>query len=75
MHRCVRCFRTRPITFEQVMGQIPSERLQPIRPLLVVGVDFCGPLYAKFKVRSKIISKIYIALFVCFATKACINQS
>lgn len=71
VHSCVRCFRTRPIIFEQVMGQLPPERIQPSRPFQTVGVDFCGPFYISHKIRSKVHSKVYISIFVCFCTKAC----
>ncbi|GFV26087.1 integrase catalytic domain-containing protein [Trichonephila clavipes] len=40
-------------------------------PFLNSGVDFCGPLKTKFKNQRKgIFSKVYVAIFVCLATKA-----
>ena len=43
----------------------------PFRPFLVMGVDYCGPLFVKMGTRrnAKII-KAYVAVFVCFCTKA-----
>lgn len=71
VHQCLRCFRTRPIIQQQVMGQLPYERVNPSRQFLTVGIDFCGPFNVSYKIRSKITTKVYIAVFVCFCTKAC----
>lgn len=53
------------------MGDLPHDRVSNSRPFLNVGVDYCGPLHIKekrFRNRNKI--KVYIAIFVCMATKA-----
>ncbi|KAL7725150.1 hypothetical protein ACLKA6_018675 [Drosophila palustris] len=47
---------------QQLMGNLPEERMTPSRHLAHCGVDFCGPVKAP--------SQSYIAIFVCFATKA-----
>jgi hypothetical protein len=53
------------------MGELPSARVQPFRPFLTTGVDYAGPVSLRLGTpRSKIITKGYIAIFVCFATKA-----
>lgn len=70
-HTCIRCYRTRPIIHQQVMGQLPAERVNPSRPFQTVGIDFCGPFNVIYKIRSKITTKVYIAIFTCFCTKAC----
>ncbi|GFW58209.1 integrase catalytic domain-containing protein [Trichonephila clavipes] len=50
------------------MGNLPSER---VYPFLSSGVDFCGPFQIKFKNRRKgVFSNVYVAIFVCLATKA-----
>ncbi|GFT70549.1 integrase catalytic domain-containing protein [Trichonephila clavipes] len=52
------------------MGNLPSERVTPSAPFLNSGVDFCGPFQIKFKNQRKgIFSKVYVAIFVCLATK------
>lgn len=53
------------------MGQLPPARLIPGRPFLRCGVDFCG----SFTLRSMLARgspqyKTYVAVFVCFTTKA-----
>jgi len=53
------------------MGNLPAQRITPSRPFTIVGIDFAGPYFAKEQLRSKIRPcKVYLALFVCFATKA-----
>ena len=54
------------------MGELPPARVQPSRPFLTTGVDYAGPIQLRVgTTRSKIITKgCYIAIFVCFATKA-----
>lgn len=68
--KCIRCFRMRPTNVEQLMGQLPSNRVKPFRAFQNSGVDFCGPIFVVSKIRSNVIQKVYIALFVCFSTKA-----
>jgi len=53
------------------MGELPSARVQPSRPFLNTGVDYAGPVSLRVGTpRSKTTIKGYIAIFVCFATKA-----
>lgn len=41
--RCVKCTRFRQRRAQQLMGQLPSERIRPSRPFLHSGVDYAGP--------------------------------
>ena len=53
------------------MGELPSTRIQPSRPFLTRSVDYAGPISLKLGPPcSKTITKGYIAIFVCFVTKA-----
>ncbi|GFU96749.1 integrase catalytic domain-containing protein [Trichonephila clavipes] len=71
VHDCIACFRQKPTGVDQLMGNLPSERVTPSAPFLNSGVDFCGPFQIKFKNQRKgIFSKVYVAIFVCLATKA-----
>lgn len=70
VHRCLICFRQRPVLYQQIMGSLPSQRVQPARPFVNSGVDFCGPVWVHYKHRGQRPAKAYIAVFVCFATKA-----
>lgn len=40
VHEYLRCFRMRLIVQEQVMGQLPYERVNPSRLFPTVGIDF-----------------------------------
>lgn len=53
------------------MGNLPKFRLEPIRPFYKSGVDFAGPFLINVgRTRRMRKVKAYIALFICFATKA-----
>ena len=45
VHNCVKCFRSKPTCMEQLMGDLPPERVTPTFPFLNTGVDLCGPLW------------------------------
>ncbi|XP_055633006.1 uncharacterized protein LOC129773424 [Toxorhynchites rutilus septentrionalis] len=70
LRKCIRCFRTNPTPIQQPMGQLPAGRVRPGRPFLITGVDYCGPFYLKPARRNAAPTKVYIAVFVCFTTKA-----
>lgn len=58
------------------MGDLPETRVSMSRPFLNTGVDYCSPFYIKEKAhrnRNKI--KIYVAIFVCFTTKAVLIEA
>ncbi|XP_075162878.1 uncharacterized protein LOC142235511 [Haematobia irritans] len=56
--------------YQQIMGDLPEDRITPCRPFLNTGVDYCGPFWVHYKLRGKSPHKVYIAVFCCFATKA-----
>lgn len=72
VHQCVWCFRMKPKFMHQIMGNLPFDRLdfQNTRPFVVTGVDFAGPFTVRHHIRCRVPKKLYIALFVCFRTKA-----
>ncbi|XP_052855140.1 uncharacterized protein LOC128263903 [Drosophila gunungcola] len=67
---CMRCFRCKPQLLTQIMGNLPADRLRALRPFNICGVDFCGPFSTTYRIRGKPPYKSYVALFVCFASKA-----
>ncbi|XP_047538693.1 uncharacterized protein LOC125072211 [Vanessa atalanta] len=70
-HKCYKCFRMKAQTINPIMGQLPEQRLDPGYPFQTTGVDYCGPLQAADrKGRGSKTIKVYIAVFVCFTTKA-----
>ncbi|GBM01529.1 hypothetical protein AVEN_202404-1 [Araneus ventricosus] len=69
--KCITCFRVKNQTIHQMMGDLPRDRIVPSRPFDKVGIDFAGPIITKPNLkRSKITIKSYIAIFICFSTKA-----
>lgn len=69
---CYPCLRQKKRHAEQLMGQLPSSRVQPSRAFLHTSVDYMGPLYVKrYNARRvRIVDKSYVAVFVCMATRA-----
>ena len=71
IYKCITCARAKPATLQYPLGNLPENRISLKRPFLVSGIDYCGPFYIKEKRhRNRTKVKIYIAVFVCFATKA-----
>ncbi|XP_054737887.1 uncharacterized protein LOC129244295 [Anastrepha obliqua] len=55
----------------QIMGDLPAGRCNVSLPFMHTGVDFAGPFNVKTtKGRGHTTYKGYVALFVCFATRA-----
>ncbi|GFT40338.1 integrase catalytic domain-containing protein [Trichonephila clavipes] len=71
VHQCVICFRSRPILSSQIMGNLPSERVNISSPFTIAGLDLCGPFLVKYKNQRKgTLNKVYICVCICFSTKA-----
>lgn len=69
--KCIKCFKTNPTPLEPFMSDLPAVRVNQVKPFSIVGVDYGGPFRVKSgKYRGAKISKAYLCLFVCFATKA-----
>ncbi|XP_055527262.1 uncharacterized protein LOC129719871 [Wyeomyia smithii] len=69
-HHCHTCFRSKPTLVQQSTADLPQLRVSPTRPFSVCGVDYCGPFFLKSAVRNRGPTKVYVAIFVCFSTKA-----
>jgi hypothetical protein len=71
LHQCHKCFKAKPVAAKFKMGNLPNHRVQPARPFATTGVDYAGPFYIReIRGRGKKLNKAYIALFICFVTKA-----
>ena len=71
IHQCLTCYRFKAQDTQQLMGELPSTQVQPPGPFLTTGVDYAGPISLRVGTpRSKTITKGYIAIFVCFVTRA-----
>ncbi|GFV82914.1 integrase catalytic domain-containing protein [Trichonephila clavipes] len=54
-----------------MMGDLPRDRIVPSRPFEKVGLGYAGPIITKLNLkRSRVTLKSYIAIFICFSTKA-----
>ena len=65
--RCVTCRRLRGRVVEQIMADLPSDRLKEEPPFTHCGVDIFGPFFIKER-RNTL--KRYEALFTCLASHA-----
>ena len=71
VHNCISCFKANPKLCSQKMGDLPKERTNPDFVFNSTGIDLCGPFFIKNKNQRKgSPMKIYVALFICLATKA-----
>lgn len=73
IRQCVRerCLRYGRNSNEQLMADLPTQRVTPSRPFTNTGVDFTGQVEVKAnKGRCIMTTKGYIAIFVCLSTKA-----
>ncbi len=70
--KCVVCHRYSKEVQEQLMGTLPEPRVNMSRPFLHTGVDYAGPIEVLSirKPGKRHVRKGYIAIFVCFCTKA-----
>jgi len=70
-HQCLTCYKFKAQATQQLMGELPSAQVQPSRPFLTTGIDYAGPISLRLGTTcSKTIIKGYIAIFVCFTTRA-----
>lgn len=68
LSRCVSCRRRNAPTLQQVMADLPKERLVPYQPpFTYTGLDFFGPFFVK---RSRSTVTVYGCMFVCFNSRA-----
>lgn len=71
VHKCMRCWKLQPKSYQPTMGNLPKLRISQLKAFSCVGVDYAGPFSTTpIKRRGIQSTKSYICLFVCFATKA-----
>lgn len=69
--KCVSCVRFMAKLIQPYMGDLPMTRFEQGRPFINVGVDFGGPfLFKTGSRRNSPVSKCWLCLFICMATKA-----
>ena len=68
---CIICKKISARTESQRMEQLPVARVNPTPPFSTTGIDYAGPFTLKCgHTRKPVLVKSYIAVFVCFTTKA-----
>ncbi|KRY64048.1 hypothetical protein T4A_10325, partial [Trichinella pseudospiralis] len=67
LRRCVVFRKENARCLNQIMAPLPKNRLVETHAFDSVGIDFAGPLYVK---EGRTVTKIYICLFTCMATRA-----
>ncbi|GBM02321.1 hypothetical protein AVEN_138444-1 [Araneus ventricosus] len=66
IHNCTLCKRLGAQPCQQLMGNLPSDRITPSRPFSTVGMDLAGPFLTKSNLpRSKVRFKSYICVIIC----------
>lgn len=71
VRNCVTCFKHNPKNIQIKMSDLPASRFVTHTPFYITGTDYGGPFLIKtHKGRNSKLTKCYICLFVCFATKA-----
>ena len=68
LYRCKPCIRFDAKLLQPQMGDLPRERVVPSFAFSHCGLDYCGPFYTKNGTRKLL--KTYVAIFICFSTKA-----
>lgn len=69
--KCISCFRASPSNRQPIMGELPKFRSQDVHVFHTVGVDIGGPFSTKESTRRNAhVSKSYLCVFVCCATRA-----
>ncbi|XP_053691451.1 uncharacterized protein LOC128739969 [Sabethes cyaneus] len=69
-HKCHTCFRFKPVLIKQSTADLPASHVTPTRPFSVCGIDYCGPFFIKSAARTRGPTKVYVAIFICFSTRA-----
>lgn len=71
VRRCVTCFKSKPSNPQYLMGDLPASRVNQYAPFFNTAVDYAGPFLVKDRrTRGAKLTKAYVSLFICLATKA-----
>ena len=68
--KCVICRKLDKRVSEQVMGNLPTDRLKPAPPWYSTGIDLFGPYRIRDEVKKRTTSKTYGVIFTCLGTRA-----
>ena len=69
--QCITCRKVAPKPLPQYMADLPPDRVNQAPAFTVTGVDFAGPVtLKKGHTRRPVYIKAYVAVFICFKTRA-----
>ena len=66
LRNCLPCKLAHSRFCQAIEAPLPVDRVKPLQPFEVTGIDFAGPLYVKVGSTTR---KCYIALFTCASTR------
>lgn len=68
---CMTCFKFNPVPLTCSMASLPNDRVKIRLPFEITGIDYAGPFsILNRRGRGVKIVKCYLAVFICFCTKA-----
>lgn len=67
---CVTCRKAKARKCQQIMSDLPQERITPANPFEYTTVDLFGPYEVKDEVRKKVKLKVWGIVFCCMASRA-----
>lgn len=71
VYSCLKCRRAQPKPCAQLMAPLPASRVTVNAPFQIIGIDFTAPLLVRTSNRKNAHKKkVYVALFICFVSKA-----
>ena len=68
--KCTICCKRRKNFCNQLMGQLPTERIQPSPLFSSIGIDFFGHYSIRGRVQKRIRGKCYGVIFACIVSRA-----
>ena len=66
LHSCLPCRIAKGLHGEEIEAPLPTDRVTPLRPFAVTGIDYAAPLFIKV---GGTLNKCYNALFTCATTR------
>ena len=68
--KCRDCKRREKVMENQIMSNLPQERMNPCTPFTNVGCDYFGPFTIRGEVQKRIRGKCFGVIFICLSSRA-----
>ena len=69
-NKCIKCKAMRKIKNEQIMGELPVDRLKPAPPFFNTSLDFFGPFLVRGETNKRSRGKAYGIIYNCLLSRA-----